>query len=261
MSDVLAPRVCAASPHGEAELSLPTISVIIPTLNEADNLSHVLPFIPSYVSEVIIVDGGSTDGTVERARDLYRDVVVVMERRRGKGLALQRGFEAARGDVVVTLDADGSMNPGEIILFVSALIAGADFAKGSRFMQGGGTEDMEWYRKAGNWGLKTLVRLGFGGHYSDLCYGYNAFWAKSLKRLDVEVDGFEIETHLNIQALKHGLKIYEVPSFESPRINGHSNLNTFRDGWRVLCTIISEFVDHYRPASKRSVAAISGSSD
>ncbi len=254
MTDLAASKCCPSPLTRDVELPLPTISVVVPTLNEADNLKHVLPLIPNYVSEVIIVDGGSIDDTIPTARKLYPTAVLLHEPRRGKGIALQRGFEVASSDIVVTLDADGSMDPGEIILFVGALLAGADFAKGSRFLQGGGTKDMEWYRKAGNWGLKSLVRLGFGGQYSDLCYGYNAFWTKALDRLDIDVDGFEIETCINIQALKHGLKIYEVPSFEARRINGSSNLNTIKDGWRVLRTIISEIVSFHWQGPRRSIA-------
>jgi glycosyltransferase involved in cell wall biosynthesis len=217
-----------------------TVSVVIPTLNEADNLGHVLPRIPGWIDEVVLVDGGSTDGTVDRARRLRPDIEVVIHLEPGKGAALRRGFEAARGDIIVMLDADGSMDPGEIRSFVAALMGGADFAKGSRFLHGGGTTDMEWYRKAGNMVLTRLVRLGFGGRYSDLCYGYNAFWSDVVDRLGLDADGFEIETLMNIRALRAGLEVAEVASFEAPRVHGTSNLNTVVDGWRVLRTIVRE---------------------
>jgi len=142
------------------------------------------------------------------------------------------------------LDADGSMNPREMYSYIGALVAGADFAKGSRFLQGGGTDDMEWLRYMGNMGLTMLTKLLFGSLYSDLCYGYSAFWKRILPRLDLHSDGFEIETEMNIRALRAGLKITEVPSFEANRIFGTSNLNTWRDGWRVLGKILSEFVEH-----------------
>ena len=144
-----------------------SVSVVIPTLNEAKNLPHVLPGIPDWVHEVVLVDGGSTDGTVEIAKELRDDVVIIEDLTPGKGAALRRGFDVAEGEIIVLIDADGSMNPGEIPAFVSVLVGGADFAKGSRFCHGGGTSDMEWYRKIGNWGLTQAVRLGFGGRYSD----------------------------------------------------------------------------------------------
>jgi glycosyltransferase involved in cell wall biosynthesis len=214
--------------------------VVIPTLNEAKNLPHVLPDVPDWVTEVILVDGGSTDGTAKVAKELRSDIVIIEDLTPGKGAALRRGFEAASGDIVVMLDADGSMDPGEIPAFVSALLGGADFAKGSRFCHGGGTGDMEWYRRLGNMAFVWMVRLGFGGRYSDLCYGYNAFWATSVDQLDLDASGFEVETMMNIRALTSGLKVVEVPSYEAPRIHGSSNLHTIRDGWRVLRTIFRE---------------------
>lgn len=217
-----------------------TVSVVIPTLNEADNLPHVLPRIPDWVHEVVLIDGGSIDGTAEVAKGLWPDVVVVQDLTPGKGAALRRGFEVATGDIIVMIDADGSMDPGEIRSFVSALVGGADFAKGSRFCHGGGTADMEWYRRFGNSVLTRMVRLGFGGRYSDLCYGYNAFWKHAIDSLDLQADGFEIETLMNIRALRAGLVVTEVPSFEAKRIYGTSNLNTVKDGWRVLRTIFRE---------------------
>ncbi|MGH1493823.1 MAG: glycosyltransferase family 2 protein [Acidimicrobiales bacterium] len=229
-----------------------TVSVVVPTLNEAKNLPHVLPHIPDWVTEVVLVDGGSTDGTVEVAKELRDDVVVIEDLTPGKGAALRRGFEVAQGDIIVMIDADGSMDPAEIQAFVSVLLGGADFAKGSRFCHGGGTADMEWYRKYGNAWLTWMVRAGFGGRYSDLCYGYNAFWAKSLDHLDLDADGFEIETLMNIRALTTGLVVTEVPSYEAERLFGTSNLNTIKDGWRVLKTIVRE----RRSPHRSSVAVI-----
>jgi len=217
-----------------------TVSVVIPALNEEENLVHVLPLIPTGVDEVILVDGRSVDRTVEVARELRPDIGIVQQEGRGKGNALRCGFAAATCDIIVMLDADGSTDPGEIPMYVGALVSGADFVKGSRFLQGGGTSDMPLYRKLGNWGFVAMVRGLFGGSYSDLCYGYNAFWRRVLPYLALDCDGFEVETLMNIRALKAGLKVAEVPSFEADRIYGTSNLKTFPDGWRVLKTIVKE---------------------
>lgn len=220
----------------------PTVSVVVPTLNEARNLAHVLPRIPAGVHEVILVDGHSTDDTVAVARALRPDVRVVLQERLGKGDALRCGFEAATGSIVVTLDADGSADPAEIPAFVGLLVAGYDFVKGSRFLQGGGTADMELHRRAGNWALMWTTRMAFGGRYSDLCYGYNAFWRDVLPVILPDVDGFEIETLMSIRALRRGLRVAEVPSFEARRIDGVSNLRVVHDGLRVLRTIVRERV-------------------
>ena len=217
-----------------------TISVVMPTLDEAENLAHVLPLLPSWVDELVLVDGGSSDDTVGVARALRPSVRIVEERRPGKGTALQTGFAASRGDIVVTLDADGSMDPREMPALVGPLLAGADLVKGTRFVQGGGTADMTRLRKAGNWGLSRLVRVLFGGRYTDLCYGYAAFWRRVLPLLDGEAPGFEIETLMNVRALTHRLHVVEVPSFEAERIHGEGKLRTMADGWRVLRTILRE---------------------
>jgi len=139
------------------------------------------------------------------------------------------------------LDADGSANPAEIAAFVDALCEGADFAKGSRFIEGGGSSDITPTRRLGNWFFSTLVNVIYGTRYSDLCYGYNAFWRHCLPAISVDCDGFEVETLINIRAAKAGLRIAEVASFEEDRIYGDSNLRTFRDGFRVLRTIFREW--------------------
>ena len=218
----------------------PRVSVIIPTLNEAKNLPHVLPRIPRWVHEVILVDGNSTDGTPELAPRYWPGLKVIPQRGKGKGAALRTGFSAATGDIIVMLDADGSTDPAEIPAFVGALLAGADFAKGSRFVHGGGTLDMPGYRQLGNQMFVRLVRVLFGGRYSDLCYGYNAFWRSLVPLLCLDGDGFEIETMMNVRALRTGMKVVEVPSVEAKRVYGDGRLKTIPDGWRVLRTIWQE---------------------
>jgi glycosyltransferase involved in cell wall biosynthesis len=219
----------------------PLVSVVVPTLNEERNLPQLFASIPDIVEEVVLVDGYSTDRTIELAKELRPDIVIVYQTRRGKGNALCQGFEAANGDIIVMLDADGSTNPAEIPSYVGTLLAGADFAKGSRFMQGGGTSDMEFHRYMGNQFFVWAVRFFFGGNYTDLCYGYNAFWAWTLPLLSLDGDGFEIETMMNVRAIQAGLHVAEVPSFENRRFMGLSNLNAIRDGIRVLRTIIKEW--------------------
>ncbi|HUG33944.1 MAG TPA: glycosyltransferase family 2 protein, partial [Anaerolineales bacterium] len=118
----------------------PTVSVIIPTLNEAKNLPLVLPYLPmNWIDEVILVDGRSTDNTVEVAKQLLPSIKVMLEKRKGKGIAMRTGYESSFGDILVVLDADGSNDPREIPRYVTALLEGADFVKGSRFAPGGGT--------------------------------------------------------------------------------------------------------------------------
>ncbi|WP_261565007.1 glycosyltransferase family 2 protein [Frankia gtarii] len=227
----------------------PTVSIIVPTLNEARNLPHVLVRLP-HDAEIILVDGHSTDDTVEVARRIRPDVIVTHQNRRGKGNALACGFAEASGDIIVMLDADGSADPAEIPAFINALEAGADFAKGSRFVKKGGSADITRIRQVGNHLLNHLVNMLIGSEFTDLCYGYNAFWRRIVPVFDLERgrvslekqwgDGFEIETLINMRAVRAGLRIAEVPSFEHPRLHGASNLNAFSDGFRVLRTIFVE---------------------
>ena len=177
----------------------------------------MLPRVPAEY-EVILVDGGSSDGTVEAALAVRPDIVVARQDGTGKGNALCCGFASARGEIIVMLDADGSARPEEIPAFVEALERGADYAKGSRFLPGAGgagSADITPLRWFGNWFLGRAVNALFGTAYTDLCYGYNAIWKRCLDRLAVDCDGFEVETLLNIRAATAGYSIVEVPSFET----------------------------------------------
>jgi glycosyltransferase involved in cell wall biosynthesis len=215
------------------------VSVVIPARNEALNLTVVLPQIAP-VYEVVLVDGSSVDDTIEVTRSLRPDAIIIRQEGRGKGDALQQGFSAASGDIIVMLDADGSADPAEIPRFVAALAEGADFAKGSRNLPGGGSSDITWLRSSGNRYLTWLVNSLFDTSYTDLCYGYNAFWRHCLPAIHVDCAGFEVETLMNIRIARAGLRVTEVPSFELERIHGESNLRPIRDGLRIKRTIVRE---------------------
>jgi len=216
------------------------VSVVVPAMNEEKNIGSVLGELPEGLHEVILVDGNSKDNTVEAARQAYPGIRVTTQSGRGKGDAFRTGFAAVTGNLVVMLDADGSADPAEIPRFVAALEAGADFAKGSRYMDGGGSADITHLRSLGNSVLSGTANALHGTHFTDLCYGYNAFWARCLPFISLDVPGFEVETLINLRMASAGMKITEVPSYEKERISGVSNLKTFRDGFRVLGTIFKE---------------------
>ncbi|WP_432906147.1 glycosyltransferase family 2 protein [Micromonospora matsumotoense] len=260
----------ARQPDAPRALRRPSLTVVIPTRNEARNLPHVFARLPRDIDEVILVDGGSVDGTVEVARELWPSVRVVQQTRTGKGNALACGFAVATGDIIAMIDADGSTDPAEIPRFVEALLDDGDFAKGSRFRAGGASFDITPLRRLGNGGLNGIVNVLFGTRFTDLCYGYNAFWRRLLPVLDLPDpalpqpadgsklwgDGFEIETLINIRIAADGRRIREVPSTEYPRIHGESNLDAVRDGLRVLRTIASEFGRRHLRADRRARAVV-----
>ncbi|HZZ50373.1 MAG TPA: glycosyltransferase family 2 protein [Pseudonocardia sp.] len=232
---------------------VPTVSLIIPTKNEAPNISWVLEQVPSCVDEIVLVDGRSTDATVVTARACRPDLRIVAQQKQGKGDALRAGFLSATGDIIVMIDADGSMSPKEISHFLHFLTNGFDFVKGSRFMGGGRSLDITRVRRLGNRFLLLLVNRLYGANLTDLCYGFCAFHRRYLPYLDLTTTGFEVETQLTISALKSGLRIAEVPSVEMPRRCGESNLRTVRDGIRVLRTVLR---GHRRGLSGRAVQTI-----
>jgi glycosyltransferase involved in cell wall biosynthesis len=234
----------------------PRVSVVIPALNEADNLPAVLATIPEDVFEIILVDGASIDETANVAQRCRPEVRIVAQRARGKGDALACGFAAASGDIIVMLDADGSANGAEIPRFVHALQDGADLAKGSRFIGGGGgSADITALRRFGNSFFSSLVNLLFGTRYTDLCYGYNAFWRRCLPHFELDCDGFEIEAVINIRAACRNLAVREVPSFEERRLHGQSHLHVVRDGLRILRVILSERFTSVRSDARPSARA------
>lgn len=219
-----------------------TVSVVIPTLNEYQNIKEVFPHIPGFVDEIIVIDGNSVDGTVEEIRKFRKDAKIFIEKNLGKGIAMKVGFEKATGDLIVMMDADGSQNPKEILSLVNPLLNGYDASHGSRILPGGGSTDFTTFRRFGNKIFVTMVNLLYKSNYTDLCYGFRAFKKDVLDKMKIKTDAFEIETEQSIRIAKAKLKIKEIPSFEARRVYGVSRLNSIRDGWRILRLIITEYI-------------------
>lgn len=213
------------------------ISLVIPTLNEEENLGLVLQSLPKEIEEIVVVDGHSSDKTVEVAKQ-WKAKVLFDER--GKGSALRKGMETVSGEIIIMMDADCSHVASEIPMLICGINAGYDICMGSRFIQGGGSEDITPIRRWGNKILVMLVNLLWHMNYSDLCYGYRAFRREIIPKLGLESDGFGIEAEISIKAAKAKLKVLEVPSFEKHRFRGVGKLKVIRDGWIVLLRILKE---------------------
>jgi hypothetical protein len=229
-----------------------TMSVVIPTLNEALNIEPVLRQLSRF-DDIVLVDGMSTDATVELARSVRPDVRVLQRPPRGKGDALRAGFAAATGDVIVIMDADGSMDPGEVEVFMAMMAVGFDLVKGSRMACGGGSHDLTTIRLLGNAALCKLANTLFHTQWTDLCYGYLAFRRNCLPRMALTADGFEIESQILGHAAVAGMRIAEVPSVELPRLAGESHLNARRDGTRILKTMLAA---RFAPRARRSAVSL-----
>ena len=168
----------------ERPIGCPIVSVIICALNEEANLPHVLPKIPEWVDEILLVDGHSTDATVQIAKDLCPRIRVLYQTGKGKGDALKLGVNEAHGEIIVTLDADGETPPEEIERFITPLLEGNDFAKGSRLFKRRPL-NMPLYRWFGNKVLAFTCNILYGTRFSDICSGYNSFWKKEFLNLNL----------------------------------------------------------------------------
>jgi len=216
----------------------PKVTVLICAFNEEKNLPHVLPKIPKWIDEVLLIDGHSEDKTVAVARELLPNIRIEYQPNKGKDDALEYGISLASGDIIVTLDADGNTEPEEIPNFIEPLLKGYDFVKGSRFLKTKPLQ-MPWHRRFGNWVLFTEVNILFVARYTDVCSGYNSFWKKAWEKIKFPEE-FGYEPLIIIRAKKAGLKIAEVTTLDKGRISGESKLSSWRQGWGAFKAILKE---------------------
>jgi glycosyltransferase involved in cell wall biosynthesis len=223
-----------------AELPCLNVGVVIPALNEEKNIGDVLQYLRGCgYRNVLVIDGLSTDGTLQVAAK--NGARIVLQQGRGKGQAIRQALEHdyLDAEVLVLMDADGSMSPDEIPRFVEALRSGADVVKGSRFVSGGGSYDMTRLRRFGNSMMTFAVNMLWSTDYTDICYGFVALNKKAIQKLSptLESNNFEIEAEIFVKAKRLGLNVVEVPSVEYPRKSGKSNLHAFRDGAKIFKVI------------------------
>jgi glycosyltransferase involved in cell wall biosynthesis len=216
-----------------------SITALVCTLNEEESLPHVLPRIPDWVDEVLLVDGHSTDRTVEIAKRLKPDIRVVSQPGKGKGDALRYGVRQATGDIIVTLDGDGETDPEEIDRFIQPLLQGYDFAKGSRFVSGWHSKPL--HRIFGNWLIVATFNILYGTRYTDLCSGYNAFWKNIVDQVNLwSEDEWNYEPLLISRIHKAALKVIEIPQRPGRRLSGRSKLPNWKQGFTAIKTVVRE---------------------
>jgi glycosyltransferase involved in cell wall biosynthesis len=237
-----------AAAHGPAALRAHglRVSVVLPTLNEAFGARSVLSDVPAWIDEVIVVDGASVDGTLDVVAEVCPRATRLVQPGNGKGDAIKFGLTAATGDIAVTMDADGSMSFSDAGHLVDKLLEGYDFVKGSRALPGGGSADFTAARRLGSWGLTKVAGAIFGTAYTDITYGFNAYWRTTIVDPTNLSDGFEFEVQAAIRAVRAGLRTAEVACFEEPRVGGESKLHAALDGWRILKAILGELLPRRR---------------
>ena len=219
------------------------VSIIIPTLNEAKNLPLVLPDIPRLpeITEVLLVDGYSNDGTVEVAQQLLPDLKVIYQEGKGKGNAILCAAKMARSDYFLLLDADTSHQPQEIPLFIAKAKEGYDLVKGSRYMPGGSTEDAPFFRDLVIRTANTVANMVWGTRFTDICYGMFLIHRRQFLSLNLHSQSWDVEWEMMIKAKRRGLRIAEVPSQEKKRLWGESKLpNYAHNGWIVGRRVFAE---------------------
>jgi glycosyltransferase involved in cell wall biosynthesis len=234
-------------PDALAEQAVVEVSVVIPCLNEAENIEECVRRARGALDaaqipgEVIVVDNGSTDGSGDLAADA--GARVVLEPERGYGSAYLAGFANARGQWVVMADADLTYDFAEIRHFVSELEKGADLVIGNR-MDNIHPGAMPWHhRYIGNPLLSGLLNLLFRTGVDDAHCGMRAFRRSALPQLDLRTTGMEFASEMVIRAAKENLTITQFPIEYHPR-GGESKLSSFRDGWRHLRFLLVHSPNH-----------------
>lgn len=233
------------------------ITLLIPTLNEIEGMKKIMPRIrKEWVDEILIIDGNSTDGTYEYAKEMGYWVV-----RQNSTSLMNSYYEAldlATGDVLITFSPDGNSVPERIPALVDKIKEGYDMVIVSRYCRGAQSEDDDFLSAFGNWFFTRLINGLFGSRYTDTLVMFRA-WKKGIVQYfqnDVTRSGFE--PSLCIQCAKHHLKVVEIPGDEPLRISGRKGrVNKLKAGLGILILILKEFFNHrdfekgYRPPSTR----------
>jgi dolichol-phosphate mannosyltransferase len=232
-----------------------SLSVVIPAYNEERNIERVLEGTSSVLQalnlpyEILVVDDGSTDGTRFLA-ERHKVTLISNERNHGKGYALRRGLKDVCGDIVITMDADGSHRPEDIRRLIEPLMNGADVVMGSRFT---GRREKDATKKLnifGNRLFNFLIRILTKKRITDSQTGFRAFKKSVLKEIEITCNGYDVETEVTVKTLKNGFIVLEEPISFDKRKNGCSHINPLRDGIRILKAIMIASIQSNKKETK-----------
>jgi glycosyltransferase involved in cell wall biosynthesis len=214
------------------------IVCIIPTLNECDTVVEVIRKAQQFTSHIVVVDGHSHDDTCERAKQAGADIIY--QEGKGKGWALRTAFNHVKSDIYVTIDGDATYDARELDNLIQPIIDGrADMVVGSRLKGCMEPGSISRVNKIGNNLFNFLINYIFNGEISDSQSGFRAITDHAMRQLNLTSRDFEVETEITIKALKAGLRIKEIPISYSRRRGTKSKLNSFKDGSRILKTILA----------------------
>ncbi len=227
------------------------ITLLVPTLNEIDGMKTIMPKIkPEWCDQILIVDGQSTDGTAEYAREQGYDVVI--QKQKGMRHAYMEALPHVKGDVILTFSPDGNSIPELIPDCINKLKEGYDMVIVSRYAKGAKSYDDDAITSFGNWLFTTTINLLHGGQYTDAMVIYRAYPTKLIKDLDLDKDesydfeeklfGTNIswEPLLSVRAAKRKLKCADIPGDEPAREGGERKLQVIRWGAAYMWQVIRE---------------------
>lgn len=231
------------------------ISIIIASLNEEEGIRYVVEGIPKTIKkekvEIILVDGGSVDGTVKNAKAANAKVRVIFEKRKGKGIAMQTGVKESKGDKIVFIDADGEYNP-RYIPYMIELLDGCDMVEGYRVS---GHHKLKFETVISNFLSKVTSPFYRDFKVKDAVTGLRALRKKDWERLGIGSHNFVIETEIEIRSMVEGFKVIEFPIWQQKRIGGGSKFVKSYKDWIEMYRFIRKNRDVIKN-SKRKVITI-----
>ena len=216
-------------------------TIFVLTLDEIDGVSSIMPKVKKeWADQIVLVDGGSTDGTIEKAKELGFDVI--HQKNKGEGNACRVGTDATESDFVMFFSPDGNDVPTDIPKLIQKTKEGFDVVHISRFGKESISEDANWLERFGNNMFTFLVNSFFGGTYTDALNGFRIIKRKLWDELKTDAQFLNIEQQTCIRLAKRKIPIYEIEGMEPKRIGGERKMRPLTTGAQLSYQIIKEFI-------------------